>query len=245
MISINGKQRDTIIFIGGLTAGLISGVVCTMEYFKKKYEKIANDRISDIEEFYRLRSKYVKQSEDVVTVRDQRRESRDESFRDTRSTTREDGVLSREERDNIRQKLLDNYARTSTNAVNYRDISMRGFTGSEDEDSNVPVMTPEEIADSDHMENKNKPPRIISIDEYTNLDPSIDTQTLYFYHYDMVIADDNDEEIVDYQSLIGDALTKYDFANSDEDVIFVMNYRLGTAYEIERVMGSYRDTEYE
>ena len=62
----------------------------------------------------------------------------------------------------------------------------------------------------------------------------------YYTEDDLLVTEEN-EVIEDVQRLIGDALTKYDFAKNDEKVIFVQNFELNTVYEIEKVWGSYVD----
>lgn len=236
-------NRDIAIFVGGAIAGAVGGVLGTMGYFKKKYEKIANEQIAEIEEYYgeKIGKNYIREDDAEINPVDDR---------DVSNTGRENGVLSEEERSAIKEKLLDNYARTSNNATNYSQISTERFIANREaanneaqDDEDEPVtMTPEEIADDEHKKNFNKPPRILSLDEYSNLPSYIDTQTLYFYFDDMVVTDDNDEVVDDYERLIGNCLEQTDFVNSqDEMLLLVMNYQLDTAYEIQKVMASYNN----
>lgn len=232
-------NRDVAIFVGGAIAGAVGSVLGTMGYFKNKYEKLANDQIMEIEEYYndKISKNYIREDDAEINPIDDDGVS---------NTGRENGVLSEQERSAIKEKLLDNYARTSNNATNYSQISTERFIAKrEEEDEDEPVtMTPEEIADDEHKKNFDKPPRILSLDEYSNLPSYIDTQTLYYYFDNMVVTDDNDEVIDDYERLVGDCLDKGDFINSqDEMMLFVMNYQLDTAYEIQKVMASYTDDE--
>lgn len=234
-----------IIFLGGLILGASSGVLATMTYFKNKYSAIADQQIAEMEEYYQRTDEYSRISplpEDNAEIN---------PVNENGEPDRSNGVLSQEKRDEIKQKLLDNYARTSNNATNYAAISKEMFEnkraeaesdGADDEDESN-EMTPEEEADEEHKANFNKPPRIISLEEYNSLPAYINTETLYFWHYDEILTDDDENEIDDPGRLIGDALTKYDFIDSDESVIFVMNYQTDTAYEVQRVMGSFRDQE--
>lgn len=229
-------NRDIAIFVGGAIVGSVGGVLGTMGYFKNKYEKLANDQIMEIEEYYndKISKNYIREDDAEINPVDDDGVS---------NTGRENGILSEEERSAIKEKLLDNYARTSNNATNYSQISTERFIAKREEDEDEPVtMTPEEIADDEHKKNFNKPPRILSLDEYSNLPSYIDTQTLYYYFDNMVVTDDNDEVVDDYERLVGDCLDKGDFINSqDEMMLFVMNYQLDTAYEIQKVMAAYTD----
>lgn len=100
----------------------------------------------------------------------------------------------------------------------------------------------EEQAFEEHRKNMNKPPKIISAEAYSNLPAHIDQQVMYFYSYDEVLCDENEEMIDEPALLVGDALIKYNFADSDERCIFVMNYATDTCYEIQKIDASWTDT---
>lgn len=102
--------------------------------------------------------------------------------------------------------------------------------------------TPEEEAFDEHRKNMNKPPRIISAEDYSNLPTHIDQEVLYYYAYDEMLCDENEEPVDEPSALIGDALEKYGFADNDELVIFVMNYTTDTCYEIQKLDSSWTDT---
>lgn len=104
------------------------------------------------------------------------------------------------------------------------------------------VETPEEEAFEEHQKNKNRPPKIISDEAYGELPAYIDKEVLYFFAQDEMLTDDNEEPVEEPERLIGDALTKYGFNESDEMIIFVMNYSLDTCYEIQKLDSSWTDT---
>lgn len=99
-----------------------------------------------------------------------------------------------------------------------------------------------EEAFEDHQKNKDKAPKIISAEAYSNLPAYIDQEILYFYSYDEILCDENEEPIDEPERLVGDALTKYGFIDNDERIIFVMNYAIDTCYEIQKIDQSYTDT---
>lgn len=117
-----------------------------------------------------------------------------------------------------------------------------GDTCPDFEDDRVDDTSPEEEAFDEHRKNMNKPPKIISAEAYSNLPAYIEQEVLYFYAYDEVLCDENEEEIEEPAILIGDALTKYDFVDSDERILFVMNYATDTCYEIQKVDASWTDS---
>lgn len=104
------------------------------------------------------------------------------------------------------------------------------------------VETPEEEAFEEHQKNKNRPAKIISAEAYGELPAYIDKEVLYFFAQDEMLTDDNEEPVEEPERLVGDALTKYGFNESDEMIIFVMNYNLDTCYEIQKLDSSWTDT---
>lgn len=107
---------------------------------------------------------------------------------------------------------------------------------------NVHETTLEEEIFDEHQKNKDRPPKIISAETYSSLPGYIDQTILYFYAYDEVLCDENEEAVEEPERLIGDALTKYGFVDNDERIIFVMNYAIDTCYEIQKVDASWTDS---
>lgn len=97
----------------------------------------------------------------------------------------------------------------------------------------------ENTLDQEDFENRQKnitkPPKIISADAYSDLGPGVTQEVLYYYTEDEMLTDENEEPINEPEAIIGDALTKYGFNDSNETIIFVMNYALDTCYEIQKV----------
>lgn len=238
-------NRDIIIFASGLIVGAGSGILATMNYFKKKYSDIADQQIAEMEEYYGRSDNYIRR--DTRVIEDEADEVN--PVNEDGEPDRAKGILDQDARDEIKKKLLDNYARSSEMATNYAQISKELFEQKraelehpEDDEEEPITETPEEIADYEHKQNFNKPPRIISLEEYNSLPGNIDTQTLYYYMYDSVLTDDDENEIPDPETLIGDSLVKYGFDEDDDEMlIFVMNYQLDTAYEIQKVKGAFSD----
>lgn len=224
-------NKETTFFIG-LGIGIVSGVLGSMAYFKNKYSKIADEQIAETEEYYR---KYFEVQESYST-------DDEAEVNPTENTDRSQGVLSQSARDEIREKLTRNYEQTTNYASIYKEKHPDMFKQAEemaDAEGNIEQPNEAQIANIEHEKHKNDPPKIISDEEYDTLPSNIDTQTLYFYMYDETLVDDNDEIINDPSVLIGDALDVSDFIDNDETMLFVINPGIDTAYEIQKVYGSY------
>lgn len=198
--------------------GLAIGIGGTTLYWKRKMDEILSEEEFD-DEFIRGDDEF---SEPGVEV-----------------NPREKGPLSQEERDEIKEKLLHNYEKTSSYANMYKEDKQAEEEHPVDSDEDD-VEDEVDRINREHIENRNKPPKIISADEYSNLPPQIETDTLYFYHYDNVLVDEEEDE-VDEGMLVGSCLDKYGFRDSEEEIIFVMNYEIDKAFEIHRVMGAWHN----
>lgn len=105
-----------------------------------------------------------------------------------------------------------------------------------------PVVTAEEQVFDEYQENRNKPPEIISAEACSNLPAYIDHEILYFYTYDEMLVDDNDEPIDEESLLIGDTLIISNFIDANNELMFVINYSLSTCYEIQKKEASWTDS---
>lgn len=90
------------------------------------------------------------------------------------------------------------------------------------------------------MRQKNRTPKIIKEEEY-GLTRYLETVQLFYYTGDGVLANEDEEIIDNVEATVGNALTKYDFINSDESTIYVRNWNLGCDFEITKVHSRFAD----
>lgn len=96
-----------------------------------------------------------------------------------------------------------------------------------------------EKIEHERQENMGKPPRIISIEQAGNLPAYINSECLFYYPESDVLCTEDGAMIDEPGLLVGQALDKYGFRDSEETQIFVMNYQLDTCYDIQKVGGLY------
>lgn len=141
----------------------------------------------------------------------------------------------------IRDRVNRNWEQTSNYASMYSNPEPEDVD--HDENYSSEALTREEIEEEetfdDYQNNKGRKPKIISLEDFSSFPPSVDTAVLYYYRYDDILVDENDEVIDEPERLIGDSLIKYGWDESDEVLMFVMNYDLNTAYEIHKIFGSF------
>ena len=214
-------------FLCGFAIGAIGGVAGYDLYLKK----MAKD--NDIsEEYQRLADEY---SDTEVNPVNDYNEYMNDMVRDP---------MSDEELDDIKEKLKENYEKTTNYASMYQGDAANyehPLDDEEDEDEDSVYTEEDEVYDEivDHQKTKNMKPKIISVEAVGDLPPRIDMQTLLYYQDNDILTTEEDEEIDNIEFLIGDSLTKYGFKDNDEDRIFVLNYATDTCYDVQKVQGAY------
>lgn len=237
------SKKNILIFLGGLLTGSIGGVLGTKLYFKKKYEKLAEEEVEKVREYYYSREQYAEKV---------RREN--DSFEESR----ENGPLSPEKKAEIKEKLRKNREWAEQQTINYAAMYEERH-GAIDEDpadlespSEDDLISEEEKAFERHQAEKDKEPEILSLEEASNLPAGVEFQTLFFYAYDETLTDEDDEVIDDPWLLLGndiweDICTKLDelIDNKESETVFVMNYAHDTCYEIQIIEGSFEVNQLE
>lgn len=242
------NTKNILLFVSGLVIGGAAGVFGSMKYFQNKYQKRYEEDHAALEEYYHRIDEYAREEHPI--------EENEVNPINIEGESRPGGRMSAEERAEVKAKLNRNWEGTTNYAGMYREKNGyteeklaegehpldQGENGEEDPEDGIP--SADEEAFDEHQKNKHKKPRIINEQTFSDLPAYISKQVLYFYAYDEVLVDEDDEDnqITDPESLIGDALTKYGFADNDERIIFVMNYGLDAAYEIQKVDASWSDS---
>lgn len=235
--------KYALLFLGGLALGGAGGYVSAKMVLEKHYNQKFEDAVSDMEEYFQTKDEYSRS--------DQVFDDDAEVNPSPENLDRSQGVLSEDARAEIKEKLMKNYETTSERASAYanayKDAHPESLEGGDDissellregDDESDEDMDPALKATLEHQEHKNDPPRIITSDEFDALPPHIDTQTLYFYHDDETVIDDNDDIIEDPALLVGNTLSDF-IDDINNPMMFVYNPALDTAYEIQRVEGAY------
>lgn len=236
------NARNVIIFLCGIGAGFLGGILASKNYF----EKISNDRadkeIEEMREFFKKKTENYLVSEEGVVE--------DPCDGELISNTgRENGKLDNDERNKIKNEYRIKRAgyisdSKGDDVTPYHKMYKKNIPNDRaeeegPEEDNVEDETLEDRANRLHEKNRNRKPKIISVDELGDLEAYIEEKTLFYYTYDDVLTDEDDNEIDNPGYLVGDCLEKYDFANNDENVIYVLNYSIDTCYEIQKVRGSW------
>lgn len=97
-----------------------------------------------------------------------------------------------------------------------------------------------------HEKNKGKKPKIISHEDWLEAPGFLTKEDLFYYVYSHDLVDDTGNALnaKEEEVLIGDALTKYDFVESEEEtVIYVLSYETDTIYRIEKVFEEFVEFE--
>lgn len=103
------------------------------------------------------------------------------------------------------------------------------------EDINAEEESPME--DNTKRPGKLRGPRIIKNEDFGN-DRRLEKVYLYYYPSDNLLTNEQDEEIEQDKAvlMLGDALTKFDFANNSQDKLSVRDEASGIDYQIEKIL---------
>ncbi len=203
--------------LGGIAIGAAAGVLGGKKYFENKYQKRYEDDVERLEQYYKMSDEYRRIPHD------------EESSVQKKLTTEERAEVKKEVKEQLTDQHNVNY---SAMYQNLKDLAESEHPRDDEDENYVDEMAMFEQHQQDLSEHKE--PRIISEEAWSDLPANIDKAVLYYYMYDETLCDENDQPIEDPERLIGDALDRYGFCDSDEKVIFVMNYELSTCYEIQK-----------
>ena len=242
-------------FIGGLVAGDGIGFIAASKFLNKKYFKKYDERVKELEEHYGKTSVYERDYKDEISADDL--DEKTKGYKDVVSKIdRENGPLTRNQRNDIKDKLLRNEKQTTNYASMYKSkagpmadaleeklAEEQSPAEDEDEELDSEAQNPDdayyEQAFDEHQKNKDRAPRIISAEAAEGLGPEWDHQTLLFYMYNDALTTEDDNLVEIPNDLVGDCLLKYGFTDNDEMVIYVQNFALTTVYEVQKVMAAF------
>ena len=228
-------SKSLIMFLIGFVTGGSAGAIGTTLYYKKKVDDLI-DEVEELEEEVDnklRRKKHEEDSEEVNPRSKYLKSSETENGRDK-------GTLSPEERQAIKEKLDKNWEQTTNYASMYDG-------GEPDDDEESPSVFNENgygvaldmEANEFHQKNRNIPPRIISADSIGSLPAYFEKETFFFYPEVGILTDEENREIMDPETYLGDSLTKYGFDENNEKNIFVVNYSTDTLFEVQKMEGEY------
>lgn len=248
-------------FIAGFIVGAAVGCIATKKYIDAQNDNYVDDSFwedEDMGEFSRINH-----DDGIINISNEDVGMGD--IVDVNGSECEIYTPTPKDKEEIKRRLKRNWEGTTNYAGMYRtddgytsrklaegshplDQGEFGEENPEDEEYNqeatdVEKEVEEMLSDyKDVQNNKYKKPKIISDEVYSSLPQTVDHQVLYFYSYDETVTDEDENIIEDYERFIGDSLTKYNFIDSEESIIFVMNYEYNTAYEIQKVYASWSDS---
>lgn len=249
------NKNNIVTFGAGFIMGAAVGVGGFYLYFRravKKIQQTADDQVHQLEKYYGKTDEY---------KREERFPDYEEDTLSEAQNGRHNGILSNEQRADIKEqqkRLQANWAGTTNYAKMYQnkeeeslangiDPAEMEFPTEEESEEHIQTLkdigaiSDEEKYHEEHQKNKNRPPKIISAEDASELPGYIEERTLYYYTEDEVLVDDSEEMIDDPEILIGDALDKFGFAQNDERIIFVLNYAQDVCYEIQKVNGAFSE----
>lgn len=90
---------------------------------------------------------------------------------------------------------------------------------------------------------ENRAPYEIGPSDYELTCANYEKQSLIYYHFDQVLADDDENEVSDYRHLIGNILEESGFTDNDDDCLYVRNDKIMVDFEITKLYEAFRPKE--
>lgn len=220
-----------IIFLSGAAVGgTISWIVA-----KRKFEKLADKEIAEAREFYinRIREQYgvdvrAKKSVDEKVV-----EEKPEGL------DRVDYLAKRSDIEEIDYTAYYPNKKKPSGAV---DLAEMEYPVEGDENEEESYNYRDGKRDTEEL-NNNDGVELISPESFAVDYPQFDKETLFYWTDDETLSDEQDEIVDDIKRVVGNCLEQSGIMYDDtpKAVIYVRNYDFGTDYEIQKVVGSYKE----
>lgn len=87
---------------------------------------------------------------------------------------------------------------------------------------------------------EDRPPYVIDPSDYELTCSNYEKQALVWYHFDQVLADDNEEEVMDIRRLVGNCIEESGFSDDDVDTLYVRNDKIMCDFEISKIYEAFR-----
>lgn len=219
------NRTKLIYFVAGVVTGSIGAVVTQKAHFFFTHRK------------YEIKEPDFDMSEYDISPEENEEYSAEDMLKDLKTGRSE---MSEEETEEIKEKLQNNLERTTHYAKMYKRSNEDAEEDNiEDEEEMEAKLEWDIEANEDHQKNKGKAPKIISYEATKDLPDYIEMRDLYYWYYDTLLANE-EGEILDPDIFTGDCLYKFGFdSNPDEELIYVMNYRLDTCYAVHKELGDF------
>lgn len=237
-------MNKIVTFIFGLAVGGVGVCIGDYFYYKNKMKEIE----SKVVDICMDRLDYLLQPIDGDDdIPDEYKRVR----KDEPKNAEEVHKLSKEDMDRIRAKLRDNNEKTIAYSKMYSVVPPKDLIDDQavaDAENGEPVpgemdiVEPEEGGEAkvtnifeEVKKSKTRQPRIVKESEVDDSAEGWNIISLFLYN-DGTVTDEEDRVFNDAEKeeMLGDSLTKYDFVNSDEKVIYVQCFAHNTFYEVNK-----------
>ena len=218
--------------VGGGISALISHIATREKMYKELQE-----RINDMHAYYEEVYGHVDIPEEILEVNGKKEDKVDDVIKSTRS---QDPL--------VQARSIETYTDYTQYYASKVDPAEMESPPEDTEAENLEAQG--EILSNEYrlekLANAGRLPKIIKMEE-CGTDPLYKTVYLTYCTVDGVLVEDQGdvyyepEDTDAINDLVGDALDKYGFRNSDEGIICVRNFKYGTDYEITKYEGVYTD----
>ena len=222
--------KGLLVFLAGASIGAITATIIVKNKYDGIIEDVVREELESIRNARRASSEATKAEEEVTAGRDRKIDGHTE-----------DGKI-----------LVMNRDRYHRIAKRYNGDTEISNAIADPEDLVAPARDEEE--EYHEFERRSQEanriartePYVITLQDFTEDRNDFDKITIYYYEDDDTLADENEEIISDYISIVGrHALDRFGDGSEDAEVVYVRNERISTDYEVIRLSKSYKETVYD
>ena len=214
--------KDLIIFTIGTAAGAAVGYFVGKRRTEQRAFEYAEKRIKDMEDYYQVSDPYAREEE--------------------KEEPSKDGTIDKSSIEKLPPKEKIPYHKYyNVNPETLHDPAFAEHPLDQGEDGEEEP-TPEDLATEDHRKNFDREPEFVSENNLGSVPNYYDSKTLFYYVYDEVFTDEDENEIPDPMLLLGEEFLNSHFMDDDTPITYIRNYSLDTLYEVQKVWASYDET---
>ena len=247
---MNSTLKGVLIFASGAAVGSISTYFAVKKVFEAKADLEINevrgcyeDKLASIEEHKSSAAGELEGPKEIDIKEKVKELNNKPSFTDYSSYFKAKG----EKMDGVTEILRD--AKEEAKEIGLSEDELAEMEGPEDdepysdeEDRDQTLEFEDHQLNGEHKKaiEEDRPPYEIEPSDWELTCVNYDKQSLIWYHFDQVLADEEEDEVIDKHRLVGDVIEESGFADNDVDTLYVRNDKIMCDFEISKIYEAFK-----
>ena len=247
---MNNSVKNILIFMSGAAVGATSMYFGVKKYFEAKADleisevrQVYEDRVNEIEPHKSSIDGDIKGPEKIELKETVNRLNNKPDLTDYTKYFNSNG----QKMDGVSEVLRDAKEDADKDGLSEEELAEREgpqddepYTDEEDRDQTIDAIDYQLNGASREAIENDKEPYEIDPSDYELTCSNYEKQSLLWYQFDEVLADEDEEEVADTYRLIGNVLETSGFTDNDVDAIYIRNDKTMVDYEITKIYEAFR-----